>query len=132
MTADLLWENFQGEHSCERAPALARALALCRVHNATLVIAKLDRLARNVYFISGLMESTVDFVAVDFPQANRLQNTTRYRQGWHGYDTYNNTISVRASLRSEWLTHLVASCRAKHVSAFKLGKLQGSNPACSP
>jgi DNA invertase Pin-like site-specific DNA recombinase len=53
-------------------PALARALALCRIHNATLVIAKLDRLARNVHLISGLMETKVDFVAVDFPQANRL------------------------------------------------------------
>src|ERR1700735_4834305 len=53
-------------------PALARALALCRVHNATLVIAKLDRLARNVNFISNLMEAGVEFTAVDFPQANRL------------------------------------------------------------
>src|SRR3712207_9034075 len=35
-------------------------------------IAKLDRLARNVAFVSNLMESGVDFVAVDFPQANRL------------------------------------------------------------
>jgi DNA invertase Pin-like site-specific DNA recombinase len=40
-------------------PALASALALCRVHGATLVIAKLDRLARNVNFISNLMESGV-------------------------------------------------------------------------
>jgi DNA invertase Pin-like site-specific DNA recombinase len=53
-------------------PKLAAALAACRVHGATLIIAKLDRLARNVHFISGLMESKVDFVAVDFPQANRL------------------------------------------------------------
>jgi DNA invertase Pin-like site-specific DNA recombinase len=53
-------------------PKLAEALALCRIHGATLVIAKLDRLARNVNFISNLMESTVEFVAVDFPQANRL------------------------------------------------------------
>jgi DNA invertase Pin-like site-specific DNA recombinase len=53
-------------------PKLAEALALCRLHGATLVIAKLDRLARNVNFISNLMESSVDFVAVDFPQANRL------------------------------------------------------------
>jgi DNA invertase Pin-like site-specific DNA recombinase len=36
------------------------------------IIAKLDRLARNVHFISSLMESGVEFVAVDFPQANRL------------------------------------------------------------
>jgi DNA invertase Pin-like site-specific DNA recombinase len=53
-------------------PALARALSLCRLHKATLIIAKLDRLARNVNFISNLMESTVEFTAVDFPTANRL------------------------------------------------------------
>jgi DNA invertase Pin-like site-specific DNA recombinase len=53
-------------------PALAKALTLCRVHGATLVIAKLDRLARNVNFISNLMEAGVEFTAVDFPQANRL------------------------------------------------------------
>jgi DNA invertase Pin-like site-specific DNA recombinase len=53
-------------------PKLAEALRLCRLRKATLISAKLDRLARNVHFISGLMESGVDFVAVDFPQANRL------------------------------------------------------------
>jgi DNA invertase Pin-like site-specific DNA recombinase len=53
-------------------PALAEALKLCRKHKATLVIAKLDRLARNVAFISNLMESGVEFIAVDMPQANRF------------------------------------------------------------
>jgi DNA invertase Pin-like site-specific DNA recombinase len=53
-------------------PAIAEALRLCRLHRATPVIAKLDRLARNVHFISSLMESGVEFVAVDFPQASRL------------------------------------------------------------
>jgi DNA invertase Pin-like site-specific DNA recombinase len=53
-------------------PALAAALKLCRKHKATLVIAKLDRLARNVAFISNLMESGVEFIAVDMPQANRF------------------------------------------------------------
>src|SRR6202046_2586030 len=53
-------------------PAIAEALRLCRLHRATLIIAKLDRLSRNVHFISSLMESGVEFVAVDFPQANRL------------------------------------------------------------
>ena len=53
-------------------PRLAEALATCRVHRATLIIAKLDRLARNVAFVSGLMDAGVDFEAVDFPQANRL------------------------------------------------------------
>lgn len=53
-------------------PQLAAALAQCRIHNATLVIAKLDRLARNVAFVSALMESSTDFVCCDFPTANRL------------------------------------------------------------
>jgi DNA invertase Pin-like site-specific DNA recombinase len=53
-------------------PALAHALELCYAYGATLIIAKLDRLARNVAFVSNLMESGVEFVAVDFPQANKL------------------------------------------------------------
>ena len=53
-------------------PQLTAALALCRTSRATLVIAKLDRLARDVHFISGLMKAGVDFVAVDMPQANKL------------------------------------------------------------
>jgi len=53
-------------------PELQRAIAACRRDKATLVIAKLDRLARSVYFISSLMEGGVDFIAVDMPEANRL------------------------------------------------------------
>ena len=53
-------------------PQLARALASCRLHKATLVVAKLDRLARNLHFLSGLMEAGVEFVACDIPTANRL------------------------------------------------------------
>ncbi len=53
-------------------PELAKALAHCRRSRATLVVAKLDRLARNVAFTSALMESDVDFVACDNPHANRL------------------------------------------------------------
>ncbi len=53
-------------------PELLRALADARRSGATLVIAKLDRLARNVAFVSNLMESGVDFVACDNPHANRL------------------------------------------------------------
>ncbi|WP_341896945.1 recombinase family protein [Sphingobium sp. YR657] len=53
-------------------PELAEAFALCRLHRATLIIAKLDRLARSVAFVSNILESGVDFVAADFPEANRL------------------------------------------------------------
>lgn len=50
-------------------PQLAAALAACRAHRAVLLIAKLNRLARKVHFISGLMESGVPFVACDMPNA---------------------------------------------------------------
>ena len=52
-------------------PQLAAALA-ARAHRAVLVIAKLDRLARNVHFVSALMESGVEFIAADMPTVNRL------------------------------------------------------------
>lgn len=56
---------------CDR-PQLTLAKAACRKHRATLVIAKLDRLARSVAFVSGLMEGGIDFVAADMPQADRF------------------------------------------------------------
>jgi DNA invertase Pin-like site-specific DNA recombinase len=55
-----------------KRPQLSAALEVCKKRKATLVIAKLDRLARNVHFISGLMESGVEFVAADNPAANKL------------------------------------------------------------
>lgn len=53
-------------------PQFNEALRICRIYDATLVIAKLDRLARNVAVTSKLMEGGIEFVAADFPQANRL------------------------------------------------------------
>jgi DNA invertase Pin-like site-specific DNA recombinase len=52
-----------------KRPELAKALALSKKYKATLLIARLDRLARNVHFISGLMEAKVKFVACDMPEA---------------------------------------------------------------
>jgi hypothetical protein len=53
-------------------PELLAALQECRRKKATLVIAKLDRLARNVAFISTLMESGAEILCCDNPHANRL------------------------------------------------------------
>jgi DNA invertase Pin-like site-specific DNA recombinase len=53
-------------------PQLTAALAACKKHKAKLVIAKLDRLSRNLAFIATLMDSGVEFVAVDNPHANKL------------------------------------------------------------
>jgi DNA invertase Pin-like site-specific DNA recombinase len=53
-------------------PELVKALAACKRHKAKLVIAKLDRLSRNLAFIATLMDSGVEFIAVDNPHANKL------------------------------------------------------------
>lgn len=56
----------------ENRPQLQTALAACKATGSKLLIAKIDRLARNVAFVANLMESGVEFVAVDFPTANKL------------------------------------------------------------
>src|ERR1700730_18046711 len=60
-----------GKRSDNR-PQLAAAIAACKKQKARLVIAKLDRLSRNLAFIAALMESGVEFVAVDNPHMNKL------------------------------------------------------------
>jgi DNA invertase Pin-like site-specific DNA recombinase len=59
-----------GKHA--NRPQLTGALAHCRASGAILVIAKLDRLARNVAFLSALMDGDVEFRALDLPGASRL------------------------------------------------------------
>lgn len=53
-------------------PQLARALAEAKRIGAVLLIAKLDRLARNVAFIANLLEAGVEIAAADMPEANRF------------------------------------------------------------
>jgi DNA invertase Pin-like site-specific DNA recombinase len=60
-----------GKRSSDR-PELAKALCAARKAKATLLIAKLDRLARNVAFIANLMDAGVEFLACDQPFASRL------------------------------------------------------------
>lgn len=53
-------------------PQLEQALATCELSGATLVVAKLDRLSRNLAFLAKLQESGAHFVAADMPEANEL------------------------------------------------------------
>lgn len=91
-------------------PAIAEALRLCRLHRATLIIAKLDRLARNVHFISSLMEAGVDFIAVDFPKANRL------------------TVHILAAVAE----HEAEMISARTKSALAAAKARGVKLGCQP
>lgn len=65
-------ETGKGSDALDRRPQLKAAIDACKKQKATLIIAKLDRLARNVHFVSGLLETGVDFVCADMPQANKV------------------------------------------------------------
>lgn len=65
-------ETGKGSDALDKRPQLREALAFAKRNGAKLVIAKLDRLARNVHFITGLMESRVPFICADMPEANEL------------------------------------------------------------
>lgn len=80
--ADLLAE-FTEIESGKRAnrPKLAAAMEQCRKAGATLLIAKLDRLARNVHFISDLLESGVKFTAIDMPKRRQIYAPRLCRHG---------------------------------------------------
>ena len=65
-------ETGKGSNALDKRPVLRESIAYAKKHKAKLLIAKLDRLARNVHFISSLMESKVDFVIADMPEANAL------------------------------------------------------------
>lgn len=73
--AELIGEFLElesGKKSDLKRPQLEAALNACKKDKAVLVVAKLDRLARNVHFISGLMQAKVKFIALDIPEANEL------------------------------------------------------------
>lgn len=65
-------ETGKGANALERRPQLRAALDTCKKEGAVLLIAKLDRLARNVHFVTGLIESGCDFLAADMPNANKV------------------------------------------------------------
>jgi DNA invertase Pin-like site-specific DNA recombinase len=51
---------------------LAKAMSLCRLRNAVLVIAKIDRLSRDAHFLLGLQKAGIRFIAADMPEANEM------------------------------------------------------------
>ena len=94
-------------------PQLAKALAHAKRSGATTVVAKLDRLGRNVAFLSALMEAKVDFIAVDNPAANKL------------------TLHILAAVAEAEAEAISARTKAA-LAAYKArgGKLGGERPEC--
>lgn len=102
------FEEIETGTNKRQRPQLHAALQLCKAQNATLVIAKLDRLARNVFFVSGLMESRVDFVALDMKEATPL------------------TIHILAAVAEAEAKTISARTKAAVAEAKKQGKKPGN------
>jgi DNA invertase Pin-like site-specific DNA recombinase len=94
-------------------PVLRKALARAKATRSVLVIGKLDRLARNVHFISGLMEAGVEFRACDMPSANRL------------------TVHILAAVAEDEARRISDRTKAA-LAAYRArgGRLGAANPAC--
>jgi DNA invertase Pin-like site-specific DNA recombinase len=95
-------------------PQLEAALAACRLHGATLLIAKLDRLSRNALFLLGLQAAGVDFVAADMPTANRL------------------TVGIMAMVAEEEARAISVRTKAALAAAKARGTVLGGNRGVVP
>lgn len=89
-------------------PKLTEALEECRKNSSVLIVAKLDRLSRNVAFTSKLLESDVEIVFCDFPEANKLV-----------LHIISSIAEYEANLISQ---RTVQSLKAKKARGIKLGK----------
>jgi DNA invertase Pin-like site-specific DNA recombinase len=112
-------------------PKLKEAMRLCRVYDATLVVARLDRLSRSLALISSIMESRLDFVVADFPLANRF--TLHILAAVAEYEVWLMAERTRAALaaakargvklgrprRSDWRAHCKQGNAASTAARLK-------------
>lgn len=141
-------ETAKGSNALKRRPQLAAAIAACKQHKATLIIARLDRLARNVHFITGLMEQGIEFVAADMPQANKMMlqiyavmaeeegrkiaERTRAALaaakakgtdlGWHGREVLAPRFKAEAEARAQQLAPVVLDLRRQGFSVRQVAE----------
>jgi len=99
----------------DNRPMLAEAFKACRVHRATLIIAKLDRLGRDAHFLLGLQKAGVEFVCVDDPHMTPLTLGIRAVVAQHEREV----ISARTK----------AALKAAKKRGTKLGGFRGYVPS---
>src|SRR5215831_7551988 len=93
-------------------PQLDAAITACEKHNAKLIVAKLDRLSRNVSFLLKLIESGVDVLFADLPDLNGAM-------GKFVPITMANVAELEAGLISE---RTKAALKAAKARGVKLGR----------
>ncbi|WP_235869986.1 recombinase family protein [Shigella boydii] len=103
-------ETGKDSNALERRPQLRAALAVCKKQGATLLIAKLDRLARNVHFVTGLIETGINFVAADMPHADKVM------------------IQMHAVMSEHERDQISARTKAALAAAKARGKVLGGAP----
>jgi DNA invertase Pin-like site-specific DNA recombinase len=94
-------------------PQLALAMAECRLRRCVLLIAKLDRLARDAHFLLGLEKASVEFIAADMPTANQL------------------TVGIMA-LAAEQEAHITSARTKAALAAAKARGVKLGNPRLRP
>jgi DNA invertase Pin-like site-specific DNA recombinase len=107
---DIIFEEFTEVESGRKSnrPKIQEAIRACQKFGAKLLIAKLDRLSRNVAFVMTLRDSGVDFVACDLPDANTL--TVGIMVTFAQHEAERGSERTRAALAQ------------KKAQGFKLGK----------
>jgi DNA invertase Pin-like site-specific DNA recombinase len=113
---DAPFTEIESGRRCDR-PQLMKAIASAKRHKATLLIAKLDRLARNVAFVSAMLESGVELRAVDMPAANRMMLQLVAVMG-----------EYEVGLISERTKAALAARRARGFSLGTVANLKKGNP----
>jgi len=107
---DIILEEFTEVESGRKSnrPKIQEAIRACQKFGAKLLIAKLDRLSRNVAFVMTLRDSGVDFVTCDLPDANTL--TVGIMVTFAQYEAERGSERTKAALTQ------------KKAQGFKLGK----------
>lgn len=105
-------------------PELAKAIEHARNAGTTLVIAKLDRLSRDVHFLTGLEKAGVEFVACDLPNANRLTITILAAVAEHEREMISQRTKAALTVARE---RIAKTGQRKHPNVKRLGNPYGAH-----